>query len=327
MAKKGVLPKVAIALSILAIFVIIMALVVFARTNSGYSSKLASTTFGVIDSQEQTQFDKNITTSYNQTPEQDNVESFAGTLQFSNSVLYYKYKLEHLQYIIQSNLLKTLTVDSAFSKKEGKLNEINSLIEAYSKELKQTLDAIKTFNQDYNLSETSQTAKIGELNKIVNNLNTQNKTLLKANELLLENTIDLNYQNPQVAKSDLRILLMQISLKQSKILQQKIDSLFADGAQTSDYESFWSESKTIFYSLVGAQLYNFNYSVLNEKTTDVDVETFITLANGTKAFENYLASDNKANFMAELTDQSESKQALTKLDSYLKQLSQEVYYA
>lgn len=320
MAKNSAIKKVLIIVLAL-VLVVMLAFVIFACSGKPNNSQIASTSLTVLDSEDNINLNKTLPQNFYETPTNPTLKNFANSLQSSNKSLFEKFRLTYLEYSMQIDAFKKLSNDSAFSSNDKKYGEVSGLIETYKKQQNLTLEAIKIFNQDFVASTTSENTKQNELNRVVVLLNEQNKSLIKANNILLQNLVDFNFGSSNTANQDFSVVMQQILQKQSGILQKQIDDVFAD-VNVEKSNGVFNDSKMIFNTYLVCKKFAFVYSNINAKT-DITCETFVGLYKIVPQFDVWLESSNKTEFMASIADTADFKANLLNMTNFIEKLSQE----
>lgn len=317
MTKKAVVKIVAVLLAVA--LVVGLALMIFVRSNSGNNQTLSNTTLSITDSENNKTLNDSIVNTYGKTASNQNVTEYHQTLMATNPNLYNKYKLEHLQFMIQYSLLTTLSNDSAFCSKDSGFNKIEDLLKLYVSKQESTVKALNFFNQDYGISTTSATTKQSEFEKIVSCLNEQNVVLIEANKELLKQVKDLTYTTLN-AKYDLRIVMFDMLVKQSATLQKQINLLYKD-VSSDNYDVIYYDSNAIFRAFLFINGKNFVYSNI-KPFINITCEMFTVFYNETPVVESWLDAANKTNYFNTMPDGS-AKIAISEITTFINQLAQE----
>ena len=322
MVNKKTILKVFLVVLVVAIL-LISAIAVFKQTNEGNNKQVASTTLSLNDSQTTKDLNKSVTNNIKQTPTITFFEDFQDQIKTSNPVIYNKCRLTHLQHIIQSTLLKDLSVYSAFGSRDASLKAINQKLEDYAQKQEKTYEAVAIFNQDYVISTTSQNSKLGEMSRIADLLDEQNKLLFEANSMLLDYIVQYGFNNANVAKADFRIVLFDVLLKQSGVLQKQINELYAQNEVGENLECVFTDSTNLTKAYAVADKNSFVYNKIDAVINDVNLpstEKFVTLFNTTSNVADMLKSESKTVYIS-LIENTELKQDLNDIWSFLVKLS------
>lgn len=322
MVNKKTILKVFLVVVLVAV-ILISAVAIFKTTNEGNNKQVANATVELFDSQNSQNLNKSITNNLKQVPSITYFSDFEEEIKTTNPVLYNKCRLTHLQHIIQSTLLKDLSVYSAFGSRDGKLKDINSKLKTYSAKLAKTYEAVAFFNQDYVIETTSQSSKEAEILRVAELLNQQNKVLIEANNMLIDYVIQYGFSDTAVAKSDFRIVLASALTRQSEELQNQINKLFDENEMGSSIETVYSDTEYVLKAYAVADRNSFVYRtidlIINETSLPTS-ESFIKFYNTTNLVDEMFKSDNITMFILKVDD-TEIKQSLEQIWNFVVKLS------
>lgn len=316
-----------VTLSAVIVVALVVALVfVFANSNSTErDQRVAKTNYAILDSQNYSQFEQNISSNLD-SEGTSFVKQYALSIKDTNTVLYNKYEMLHLQYALQWKQTQQLAINTIYGGDRSALQNIDQKLNDYAEKLANTLTSVKVFNQDFNLASTSDSAKQAEFEKVLQDFKAQTTCLVELNNIMLDFVKQNNYQtitSSNCASQDLKLVLLQTLNAQGNVLQNTITSVFAENKITATNKTTYGDSLSWFNAYQKADANAFVYKNINSIQTDCTVEQFVTLFDTSVAdVQGWLSSQNKTDYVSKLSADNENKQRIILLNSFLQKLAQ-----
>lgn len=319
--------KVLVATISVALVVVIVAMLVVVFTNQNKNIQgdinIAQKNYDILNSDDYKNLEENISSDLSAS-DTSAVNTYAQSLQTSDSALSKAYSMLHLQYSMQWTMAQALTNDTVFGGNQKSLQKIESCFDAYATKLSATMEAVAIFNIDSALSTTTSSTKLAEFKKIMQCLIDQTTTLITLNDNMLEVVKQNNYteQASNGIPRDLKIMFLQMFNAQGNILQNAVVEVCKDDVVKDVNQTTYSDAQLLLNAYKNADSANFVYATINENITDCTVEGFVSAFNLNIAEVNaWLNSTDKSAYVTTLSDENKNKQSIMVLNLFLTKLA------